>query len=531
MLDDYSQIGRKRDQAVLGWFATQKVDHPLAEAKQSRRVVDDLPKDTHKALTEILFWLDSVNSTEGFRLDRRLELIEEFDQAAKLPIRKLAQDYLQLRQQKFQEHRVWTTQAEFWRLLAAGYLHCIEGFQADAPGAGAIKARLAVIVCRALAAFSQQLKWLLLRYGPVAPTVWESLGRLYAFAEARQLADKPVPLAEGAAASTCARTEFLKAIMLGAASTESLLPQQIEIVERSIALFASHFQLEQNESERSTYLFDLVMRKPPLRVHGATAERGSSMRYFGPGAAYEEMRRLLDVLLAEGVLPSDKNLGGEYESSAIADVWRHLLQYWSPQPPERGSERHAVNARLTIVHGFQPLAELLAAPMNDTMEMSLSALRSIESWVVENASDGGFGAVVPATGSDWLQVGAMIGLKVQGEQHWGVGVIRRMLRDGEQNRRVGIQRLSKHIVLLRIAPHGAVIAGNAVRENDPALLLTSKPDAQQRVRIMQASGTYSPGQPLVMRVHGRTFEVQPEALVESTDEYDAGSFLLVRKLS
>lgn len=515
---------------MLGWFATQKVDHPLADAKQSRRVVEDLPKDTHKALTEILFWLDSVNSTEGFRLDRRFELIEEFDQAARLPIRKLAQDYLQLRQQKFQEHRVWSTQAEFWRLLAAGYLRCIEGFQADAPGAGAIKAKLAVIVCRALAAFGQQLKWLLLRYGPVAPTIWESLGRLYAFAEARQLVDKPVPLADGAT-STTARAEFLKAIMLGAASTESLLPQQIEIVERSIVLFAPHYQLAQNESERSMYHFDLTMRRPPLRVQGASADRGPSTRFLGPGAAYEEMRRLLDVLLAEGVLPSDRNLGGEYESGAIAEVWRHLLQYWSPTPPERGSERHAVNARLTIVHGFRPLTELLAAPANDTMEMSLSALRSIESWVVENASDGGFGALVPASGSDWLQVGALIGLKVQGEQHWGVGVIRRMLRDGEQNRRVGIQRLAKHIVLVRLAPHGVVVAGNAVRENDAALLLTPKPDAEQRVRIMQASGTYSSGQPLVMRVHGHTFELQSEVLVESTGEYDVASFRLARKLS
>lgn len=516
---------------MLGWFATQKVDHPLADAKQSRRVVADLPKDTHKALTEILFWIDSVNATDGFRLDRRLELIEELDQAAKLHIRKLAQDYLQLRQQKFQENRVWTTQAEFWRLLGAGYSRCIEGFQADAPGASALKAKLAVIVCRALAGHGQRLKWLLLRYGPVEPTIWDGLGRLYAFAESRQLVDTSVLLSDSATTRTSARVEFLKSIMLGASSPESLLPQQIEIAERSIALFAPRFEMEQTESERSTYLFDLAMRKPPVRVQGATADRGPSVRYFGAGAAYDEMRRLLEVLLVEGVLPSDKNLGGDYESRAIADVWRHLLQYWAPRPPERGSERHAVNARLTIVHGFQALTELLATPVNDTLDMSLAALNSIESWVAENASDGGFGAVVPATGSDWLQVGAMIGLKVEGEKHWGVGVIRRMLRDGEQNRRVGIQRLSKHIVMLRIAPYGAIAAGNAVRENDAALLLTPKPDGDQRIRIMQAPATFSGGQPLAMRVQGQEFELQPESLVESTDEYDVASFFLVRKLS
>lgn len=515
---------------MLGWFATQKVDHPLAEPKQSRRVIDDLPKDPHKALTEILFWLDSVNVTEGFRLDRRLDLIEELDQAAKGHIRRLAQEYLPLRQQKFHEHRVWTTQSEFWRLVGAGYLRCIEGFQADAPGSGAIRQRLPVVVCRALMAIGQQLKWLLLRYGPVSPAVWESLGRLYGFAESRGIVDGAVALSEGGAADVSARREFLKAVMLGAASTESLLPEQIEIAERSIALFAPHFVLDAAASAQTPYAFDLAMHRPPARILGVAAETSSALRYFGPGEAHGEMSRLLQLLQHEGALPGSRNLGGEYDPRAIADVWRHLLQYWSPSPPARGSERRPVNARLTIVHGFRLLSGLLSAAPNDTLEMSLAALSSVESWVAENVSDGGFGAIVPATGSDWLKVGAMIGLKVEGEKHWGVGVIRRMARDGEHNRRVGIQRLSNHIVVLRIAPVGPIVPGNAVRDNDLALLLTPKPDPDQRVRVMQAPATFSPGQTLVMRVQGHAFELQPQALVESCDDYDLGTYVLVRRI-
>lgn len=516
---------------MLGWFATQKVDHPLADARQSRRVIADLPKDTHKALGEIIFWLDSVNSTEGFRLDRRLDLVDELDQAAKLHVRKLAQDYLQLRQQKFQEHRVWTVQTDFWRLVGAGYARCIEGFQADAPGAGAIKQRLPVVLCRALVAAGQQLKWLLLRYGPVAPDVWEGLGRLYTFAESKGIAERTVSLSEGAMVGTSARVEFLKAVMLGAASTESLLPQQIEIAERTIALFSAHYHIDRSEAGQATYLFDLAMRLPPARVRSGSVEHGPSLRYFGPGEAYAEMQRLLQVLLVEGVLPSGVSLGGDYEARSVVEVWRHLLQYWSQHPPARGSERQPVNARLTVVHGFESLTGLLSAPVNDTLDLSLAALNPVESWVAENASDGGFGAVVPGTGSDWLQVGAMVGLKVEGEKHWGVGVVRRMVRDGEHNRRVGLQRLAKAIVCIRIAPNGTVVAGNVVRDNDPALLLTPKPDAEQRVRIMQAPGTYSAGQPLAMRVHGHVFELQPEALVESSDACDIATFVLTRRIA
>jgi hypothetical protein len=105
-----------------------------------------------------------------------------------------------------------------------------------------------------------------------------------------------------------------------------------------------------------------------------------------------------------------------------------------------------------------------------------------------------------------------------------------MARDGELNRRVGIQRISSHIVALRIAPFGPIAQGNAVRENDVALLLTPKLDAEQRVRIMQAPATFSSGQMLVMRVHGQAYELQPEALVESGDEYDIGRFVLTRRI-
>ncbi len=491
--------------------------------------MQDLPKDTHKALGEIIFWLDSINTTAGFRLDRRLELVEELDQAAKLHVRKLAQEYVPLRQQKFHENRVWTAQAQYWRLVGAGYVQCIEGYQADGPGAGAIKQRLPVIVGRALQALGQQLKWLLLRYGPIDDRIWGDLGRMYAFAEAKGFADAMIPLAEGALAGSSARNEFVKALMLASSSMESLLPQQIELAERSIALFASRYLLRNAPSAGCPYAYDLVMRRPPTRVQGAVAESASSLRYVGPGEAYAEIGRLLDVLLTEGVLPSDMSLGGDYDARAVADVWRHLLQYWSPTPPERSSARHPVNARLTIVHGFRSFTELLAEPSQDTVRMSISALQALESWVAENESDGGFGAVVPATGSDWLQVGVLVGIKVQGDSRWGAGVVRRMVRDGEQNRRIGIQRLARAVVSVQLSPSGILTAGNAVRHNDPGLLLTPKPDGEHQVQILMAPATFSEGQALTMQVRGQAFDIEPVRLLESTDAYDVAVFAIKRR--
>ena len=70
-------------------------------------------------------------------------------------------------------------------------------------------------------------------------------------------------------------------------------------------------------------------------------------------------------------------------------------------------------------------------------------INTAESWIVENVSDGGYGAIIPAARSDWVRVGALIGLKTETAQHWGAGIIRRVARDQHQQRRVGVQVLSK----------------------------------------------------------------------------------------
>ena len=94
---------------MLNWLGGGKVDHPMADPKQAREVVAGLPvNDPAKALQEITEWLESLNQTEGFKVDRRFENIDLLDSAAKNHQRKLSQDYLSMpRQQKFHENKLW----------------------------------------------------------------------------------------------------------------------------------------------------------------------------------------------------------------------------------------------------------------------------------------------------------------------------------------------------------------------------------------------------------------------------------------
>src|SRR5215211_7677627 len=51
---------------VLKWIVGSKVDHPLADPKQARALIAELPPhDSIKALEEITRWLESLTEVEG----------------------------------------------------------------------------------------------------------------------------------------------------------------------------------------------------------------------------------------------------------------------------------------------------------------------------------------------------------------------------------------------------------------------------------------------------------------------------------
>ena len=61
---------------MLKMFGVGKPDHPLADPKEARRVIDALPaNDPVKALDELMHWMESVAAAEGFKPEARVQLL------------------------------------------------------------------------------------------------------------------------------------------------------------------------------------------------------------------------------------------------------------------------------------------------------------------------------------------------------------------------------------------------------------------------------------------------------------------------
>ncbi|MEK6211367.1 MAG: hypothetical protein AABM64_13535 [Pseudomonadota bacterium] len=512
---------------MLSWSKGTESDHPLAEDKAARELIAELPaNDSFKALEGLSYWLDSLKGAEDLKLGRQFEIIDLIDQAAKNHQRKLSQDYLSgsARLQKFQEIRIWNASFTFWKQLADAYQLCLTRGQAGAGGWGSLKGPLPMIVARAMRAISLQLKWQLLRYGPVAPRLWEQYGKLFAYAEEKGFAAAKVEVYPGKFGESTVQREFLKGLMLAISSTDSLLPMKLEVAERVVAQFSEFFVIQRQPGKGCHYFIDISTGQGPARMV-SRLQMTPGLRFFGPGSAAQELEKMIAVLQADGVVPSNVNLGGVFDPELVLEVLRHLGRYWAPVPPARGEERRRSVSRISVIHDFD---EIVATVSGDTQDLAFD--NSVETWTVENESEGGYGALLPQTIGDWLKVGTLLGVKLEDGAAWGVGIVRRLSAYDLQQRYVGIQVFSKGATAVKIAPANS---GDSAIAQDAVLLPSSTSDSSGtgEMSLLLRPGVFSEKKTYEMQAYDRSYLLVPKRLLEGGDDFDMARFRVMQRAS
>lgn len=489
---------------MLKFFGAGRPDHPMADPREARRILDELPAQDHQAVEELAHWHESLALAEGFRPERRFQLASQIDEAAQPRLRKVAREYLAAaRPSRFQESRMWGRLHEYYRQAGQAYARCVDAsLNGSEPGKGA----LPLLLARALRSHAQQIKWLHVRYGPIDPALWGALNRTYAFAELRGVSDAAVALYPGVPGESTPRREFLRAAMLSSSSPDCLLPAEVELAERLIAELALHFALASAPARELPYWTDLAAPMAPQRAAKAPPA-APGLRCFGPGAAAGALRSLVERIDATGEVPSGLNLGGSHAPAMVLDVMQHLAAVWSPEPPERKHRRHSVKSRLTVAHGFEGVLDALGGA--DTLAFDK---RAGESWTVENVSAGGFGALVPQLGSDWLRVGTLLAMQPEGGSNWIVGMVRRVNRISDRDTRVGIQTLSKAPLVSNFELRGI--------GKQYGIVLDAGPEAA----IALQAGVYGHGVNLETERAGRQHLYMPQGIAARGEDYEIVRF-------
>ncbi|MEK7876777.1 MAG: hypothetical protein AAB325_11360 [Pseudomonadota bacterium] len=514
----------------MALFGGDAPDHPMASIGQAKKLLAELPaNDPVEALNDITAWLDSINRAEGFTLYRRFGLVDLLDQTARNHERKVSEEYQSTqRLQKFREDTLWRAAFEFWKRLGDAYGRCAEKLWSDASAASEMRKELPVIVARALRALTLQMKWTLLRYSPVDVRLWGEVGRLYIFAEHKGFATEAIEIYPGAHGQSTVQREFLKTMMLGVSANHGLNPVQQEIAGRAVAHFGKMFALQLQPGPGCSFCFDLAQRKPPTLVPQGF-EPNLTTRYFGAGGALATLDALIQEIHQRGGVPGEFNLGANFDGDLVLSTLQHLARHWSDEPPTRRSARRKIAMRLTVVHGFQNLLQAVESPAGGT-PLDFERAAATESWIVDNVNEGGMGAVIPKIKDDWIKGGMLLGVQVEGSQAWRAGIIRRIVREESQQRRVGIQMLSQAAIPVKLLPAGKLSQADAAPAGESALLLSATPDKNGEISLLLSAGSGMRDRALEMNVSGKRYHLMPGSLVESGDDYARMTFKMTERV-
>ena len=508
----------------MAWFGRSKPEHPLADSARIQAMVANLPADdSAEALQEITKQLEEMRRLPEIKLEQRFRNLDLLDAASRTHERALLLEYLATpRHKKSHEQKLWGGAYNFWRELGDGYQQCLG--EAEKTSAAA-KATVPIFVGRALRALRQQLRWALLRYESAEPRVWTDMARLYQYAEEKAFTEEQIAVYPGSSGSGSAKQEFLKALMLAASSTDSLQPASQDLATRLVAHFAGMFVIARNADAACTHWIDLAAPKVPVRLVRQPPP-SATVRYIGAGAGLHELEQLRAHIAYTRSLPEGLDLNGNYDDDTVLALLKHLEQDWAGKSQSRRFERRKAAGRVTVVPGLREIVESLEFAYNDSLDFTHR--QAAESWIVEDMSEGGYGAVIPSVAGDWVEVGSLIGVEGETFRDWRVGVIRRVTRTEQQQQRVGVQLLTQASTLVGLRRPVPASPGKAPPAPRHAVLISPKPEGQKEIDIALAKDVFDGNENLEMLIGDETYLLRTKETVERGPHYEVVRFTILR---
>jgi len=500
---------------MLSGIFGKKSDHPMADIKSAQALLDDLPKnDAHKMLMELTDWIESAADNTDFKPDHQLAVLRLLDETAQPYARKLARDYFAPQElNKFQENRLWLGLGNFYCHTAKAYCSVFNRYYGGDKSAAIVKAQTWLLMARTVHALTGQLKYICAHYGPIDNTIWSNLAKVYRYTEQHQFLDTPLDLYSGATGNTTINRQMGYLLGWYGCGVDTLSPLYMHLTERILARHSSDIYMGVQQDGDSLFCFDLERPSAPMRVKVGTTVHPST-RFIGMAAMRPKLAALIETL-EKNIVPEYLHLGGTYDAEPVREAAQFLLDYLS-EPPLRRNARRIIKVNLNIDNGFAKVIERTDVGLNFSNEQPLL-------WEVKDISASGFSTVLPAQKTNGLRIGSLLGMQPDGVPHWGVAVVRRLMRDSENQLHVGVEILANQITGVALAQNGE--NGGEPEEGQPALWLQAKPDASLgEAQLLMKADTFSANRSLHTQLDGKNYLLIPNGLQEKGLDYDLAKF-------
>jgi hypothetical protein len=458
---------------------------PLADSRAAAAWMRDmkLQQDITGQLQAVRELISALDKRPGVGLEtlKALFIIDEQIQSTYELVR---QQYIQNpRAGKAIEERLWDDIVGFARAMLTAYHPFVRMENPRPEEEAGFQAASAMLLARALRYVGIQVKWHFFRFQAPPSSLWSVAHQFYRLAEVGHVDADPLVLYAGPEAppTSCA-DEFIRIQMLATLNNGNFSLRQFDWADRWLTLWSRYIQIERKYRD-GIHQFCVNLAEPtgPSKIHQAI--EGDMLRFWGVAELLVEMGNLIQRLEA-GEAPARLGLGDDARMPACLDFLKQLEILWSRERTQQSSrsERMRVSKLVQVASNLTSIFSAIRfddertmaratarhAPDNDeVMDMKLygyvtertkqklasmqarnhayvNKAKTIEhdEWVVENQSEGGFGAVLPVEGHDWVRLGVLLAVRNDEQSSWRVAVIRRLNRINAEQLYAGVQILT-----------------------------------------------------------------------------------------
>jgi hypothetical protein len=152
--------------------------------------------------------------------------------------------------------------------------------------------------------------------------------------------------------------------------------------------------------------------------------------------------------------------------------------------------------------------------------------KPLPTWTTDEISVGGFSTTLPVKGNENIGIGSLLGMQPEGVPHWGVAVVRRLLRKDDNQINVGAEILANRVAGVALNYGGG--PGGATENGQSALWLYPKQgDAPGEVQLLMRADAFAPNRSLKILLNGKEYLLMPIGLQEKGLDYDLAKFRFV----
>ena len=428
-------------QALFGKRIGNEGVHDLKSATQMLR---ELPEsDMLIAQVEIIKALQQLNGNAQISAKERFRTIPYLDEKARsLQAHLISVYHGKIIDKGAPLSQVLLTITAFWSDMGNAYQLCLK--QAMHTSAKASGSLLPLFTLRAMRYYFEHARWSFMRYMELDSSTWRRVNRLYFFADQQGYNNGQLQAYADTPHSSI-QQNYLKLLMLAAASPEKMQPDQIELVAIWLDKWIIRLNLEETiRPHRHLFAVNIAGSSPPKRLRRDMV--GENWRYWDTDALVQNINETLKRLRS-GTSPEELGLPAESALPANLDLMQNLGNLWSRDTPApaRKYERQSREKNIQVLRGLKNIVHYLnkqAAPRNSSHTTSLLDIHP-SNWAVDDESIHGLGVHIQNTHNDKLQTGEIVGvLPDTTDQALAIGIVRRLTKQRDGQMKAGIETLA-----------------------------------------------------------------------------------------